>query len=550
MKCFIYCRKSQEAEDRQVMSLESQSAEIERLIASRPDIQIVDRYEEAFSAKQPGRPKFEEMLSRIQNGEAECIIAWHPDRLARNSMDGGQVVYLLDQGKLKDLMFCSYSFENTPQGKFMLNIIFGYSKYYVDNLSQNVKRGIRTKLEKGWQPNLAPIGYRNCKETSTIVPDSEHFKTVRRMFDLLLTGNHSVPDIHRIVCDKWGYTTPLHKVRGGKQISRTSLYRLFNNPFYAGYIRWNGKLHDGRHKPMLNKTEFKKVQRLIHGETTTRPKTKVFKFGGLFCCGECGLAVTAEHKRKPSGREYTYYHCTRVHRTPRCKQPSIEEKKLEHQIEMFLKYITLNPRIAEWFSENITDNHEDTQQQHEAMLAKMDAQIANIRKQISNLTDLRIRELLTDEEFNEKRRTLEIELDSAEENRKNAAQSIPTFEPVRILQNLCTVALYWYQRFDDRKKQRLLKILCSNPTLKDKKALLEARKPFTELHGILSCFNLRGDRNNVRTNNVVIIEKLKDLSADPETIELANEAKQILRQVDPLSFEDAQDHTEFHQALQ
>ncbi len=67
------------------------------------------------------------MLERIKAGEAQGIIAWHPDRLARNSMDGGQVIFLLDQGRLQDLKFCSYSFENLPQGKFMLGIMFSNS---------------------------------------------------------------------------------------------------------------------------------------------------------------------------------------------------------------------------------------------------------------------------------------------------------------------------------------------------------------------------------------------------------------------------------------
>ena len=73
-------------------------------------------------------------------------------RLARNSIDGGQIIYLLDRGSLKDLKFATQSFENNPQGKFMLSITFGYSKYYVDALSENVKRGNRAKVERGWRP--------------------------------------------------------------------------------------------------------------------------------------------------------------------------------------------------------------------------------------------------------------------------------------------------------------------------------------------------------------------------------------------------------------
>ena len=136
MKYFIYCRKSTEAEDRQALSLEGQDTEIQSLIERDSTIEIVDSFFESKSAKNPGRTDFNDMIMRLQNGEAEGIIAWHPDRLARNSMDGGQIIFLLDQGRLKDLKFCSYSFENSPQGKFMLGIMFSNSnkaKIFINN---------------------------------------------------------------------------------------------------------------------------------------------------------------------------------------------------------------------------------------------------------------------------------------------------------------------------------------------------------------------------------------------------------------------------------
>jgi len=119
------------------------------------------------------------MLKRIERGEADGIISWHPDRLARNSIDGGRIIYLLDQKHLKDLRFASFTFENNPQGKFMLSIIFGYSKYYVDSLSENVRRGNRTKVENGWRPNKASIGYLNDPVTKTVIPDPRRFLLVK-----------------------------------------------------------------------------------------------------------------------------------------------------------------------------------------------------------------------------------------------------------------------------------------------------------------------------------------------------------------------------------
>src|SRR5712692_1891700 len=120
MRYFVYCRKSTEAEDRQVLSIESQLSTLQRTFAGRSEIEIVDIYQEAFSAKAPGRRIFNEMISRIERREADGIVAWAPDRLARNSIDGGRIIYFLDCGILKDLKFATYTFENNPQGKFML----------------------------------------------------------------------------------------------------------------------------------------------------------------------------------------------------------------------------------------------------------------------------------------------------------------------------------------------------------------------------------------------------------------------------------------------
>jgi len=206
-KYFVYTRKSTESEDKQVLALESQQKELDKFIKNEK-LEVTDFIEgESQSAKQPGRPIFEAMVKRIEKGEADGIIAWHPDRLARNSVDGGRIIYLLDTGKLKDLRFPTYRFENDSQGKFMLNLIFGQSKYYVDSLSENVKRGNKTKLEKGWLPGIPPVGYINDKESHTIKPDPERFKIVKKMWNFVLTGSYSVPEVMNLANEEWGLRT-------------------------------------------------------------------------------------------------------------------------------------------------------------------------------------------------------------------------------------------------------------------------------------------------------------------------------------------------------
>ena len=158
MKYFAYCRKSSEGEERQALSIPAQIDEIKRVFGDVQDMEISEWFEEKMSAKAPGRPVWAAMIKRLEKGEADGIVAWHPDRLARNSVDGGWIIHLLDRRVLKDLKFVSYSYEHSPQGMFMLQIMFGQSKYYVDNLSVNVKRGIRRGKVAGEGPGARGAG--------------------------------------------------------------------------------------------------------------------------------------------------------------------------------------------------------------------------------------------------------------------------------------------------------------------------------------------------------------------------------------------------------
>lgn len=88
MRYILYARKSTESEERQVLLIEAQISELKEF-AAKEKLEIVASLCEAQTAKEPGRTKFAEMLSFLQAGKADRIISWHPDRLARNSIDDG-----------------------------------------------------------------------------------------------------------------------------------------------------------------------------------------------------------------------------------------------------------------------------------------------------------------------------------------------------------------------------------------------------------------------------------------------------------------------------
>ena len=494
---FLYCRKSSEEEDRQALSLESQISELERF-AKKEQLRVVGRFQESRSAKTPGRPVFNDVLQRIEKGDADGILAWHPDRLARNALDGGQIIHQLDGGSLRNLRFPTYTFENTPQGKFMLAIMFGQSKYYVDSLSENVLRGNRTKREKGWYPNFAPLGYLNSRSEAgdkVIVPDPMRFPLVKRMWELCLTGAYSVPQLCTFAEDL-GLRTRSAKTHGEMPLGRTGVYRILKNPFYAGYIVYETKWHPARHEPMISLDQFNQVQALLPRSTRPRPKSNNFAYAGLLKCGACQSSVTVEQHHNRYGYRYVYYHCTRKKRNVPCCERSLEEESLDSQILAFLETIHLD---KETLRDALAAVDELAKSEASAATKQgVEKALAVCQKSLNNLTRMRYQELIGDEEFVRQRSELAKEEERLKERRRQIEASA-WLEPSRDLFLFSNRARFWLLHGDSDIKRVILSTVGSNLFLKGKKLSIDAKKPFTIVHEIALGSLLSAGVTDVRT---------------------------------------------------
>ena len=233
--CTIYARKSSESEDRQVLSIDAQVQELKNL-AQKRGLVVEKILTEAQSAKSPGRPIFSKLATDISLGKVQHVLCWKLDRLARNPVDGGAIIWAMKQHNLK-IYTPTQSYSTAEDNIIMMYIEFGMAQKYIDDLSQNVKRGNRAKLENGGYPGLAPQGYVNNIADHTIEPDPDRFPLVRKMWDLMLTGSYSVPQITRTANEQWAYRTRKYKRLGGRNLHPSSLYKIFSNPFYYGLIQ-------------------------------------------------------------------------------------------------------------------------------------------------------------------------------------------------------------------------------------------------------------------------------------------------------------------------
>jgi len=407
MRYIIYARKSTESEERQVMSIESQLAELKEF-AAKEKLEIVASFQEAQTAKEPGRMKFSEMLSFLQSGKADGILSWNPDRLARNSIDGGQIIYLLDTGKIKDLKFPTHWFENTPQGKFMLNIAFGQSKYYVDNLSENIKRGHRQKLRKGIWPGFAPLGYLNNSKTKSIDIDTKKSALVRKCFELYATSDYTLKNIKQFLAD---FKLDSYK---GNVLSTSCVQRMLKNPFYYGTFRFNGELYEGSHEPIISKKLFDDVQQVMNNRGKKKRKRKhEFAFSGFMKCGKCGCLITAETQKG-----HIYYRCTKK-RDKKCSQKYIREEVLAQEVANELQKVSLSSAWAEWMLTELNKEEVEAAQSGAVFAQNLKDKIKELEGKLDILLDAHLDGTISREEYTAKKEKIINEKSELSEKSKD-----------------------------------------------------------------------------------------------------------------------------------
>jgi DNA invertase Pin-like site-specific DNA recombinase len=534
-KYFLYARKSSETEDRQVASIDSQIQEL-RAIAERDHLAIVDVLAEAQSAKAPGRPVFGSLLNRIQAGDAHGILCWKLDRLARNPVDGGNVSWMLQQGIIRHIQTHERSYYPTDN-VLLMAVELGMANQFIRDLSQNTKRGLRAKVEQGWYPGVAKPGYLNQPDRNkgerTTIKDPHRFPLLKRAFKLLLTGAYSPRQVLNKLNRDWGYRSPQRRKLGGIPLSRATLYRILNDPFYYGRFEYplgSGNWYQGKHEPMITEEEFWRIQKILGKEGRPRPQRHDFAFAGLMQCGECQAAITAEAKtqiicgrckrkfaasnrshcpacetaiakmRQAKCLYYEYYHCTK-RKKPDCSQGSIETRQLETQILQLLDTLTISEKLRDWFLANLETQAERDRGDRTPVLNSLEESLANCQQRLNNLLKLKISpqnssgDLLSDEEFANQKSVLTLEMHRLKQKMASVDNHADHWlETAAKTFNFACYAKNHFQTGSPQVKRTILSALGSNLTLFDKNLNVSLHKHFQLMQKVRSGFQTENGR--------------------------------------------------------
>lgn len=511
IKYFVYIRKSSDREDAQTLSIEAQTRNLTEF-AKNAKLNIVETFVESASAYKTGRPKFNDMLTRIEKGEATRILVYHLTRIARNSFDGGRVIYLMDEGLIQEIRTPEKSYCDTVgDDKFIMQIHFAMAKKSSDDTSQFVKRDIQSKLLKGEYPLSAPIGYLNLdkygritgirydnqkqlllekkaedknRRLKRIEPDPLLAPIIENIFTLYASGNYSIADLR-----KKSFSMGLHGQRNDTILSKATLRRLLSNHLYRGAIEWGETIYEPddlpeetRHDPIISKALFKKVQDILNNKSKPRKQIHNHAYTGMMKCGECGGSITAELQKG-----VVYYRCTKKKGfNKKCSQPYIREDVLEQKMNDALREYVIPKDFTFWALKILSRGNDEEEKKIKAILAQQRKNLAHIENQLTQLLKLKISpnnangELLSDEEYLKEKQALTKEeliikdsISDIEQNKTNWVERCEKFFDFAV-----NMEQKWISGTQTERKFIFTLLFGSNSVLKDKKLLVCAKKPF------------------------------------------------------------------------
>jgi site-specific DNA recombinase len=465
--CVIYARVSTKEQQDEGYSIPAQLKAM-RAFCAEQSLTPLAEFVEAESAGRAGRKQFEAMLRFfMEHPEARTVVAHKLDRLYRNFSDQ----LALEEGLGVRARYVMGDMPATPQGELLRDVQLSVAKYYLGNLSEEVRKGMAEKVAQGGWPHRAPLGYLNDRESRTIVPDPVRGPLVTWAFERYASGFVSIEQLARELHERG------LRLKSGKQLSVSALHHVLSNPIYAGRIREKGAIYPGAHEPLVSPLTFDGVQQVLSGKRNGTKSPRVFALRGVMYCAECGCLITAGLQKG-----HVYYRCT--HGRGKCANVSYtREEVLSAQIEELLASITLSPEEADALIADARLLQERSAGSAGARAAHLERELAAIKARDARLVDAYLDGTVRAESYRtkadslaEERRGLELQLSELTEGGEAASSLVE--DRVRFAQS----AQLAYANGDASTKREVVSQLLWNLTLKDGRiASYQYKRPFAVL---------------------------------------------------------------------
>jgi site-specific DNA recombinase len=457
----IYARVSTKDQEQEGFSIPSQ-LKLLHDYAFRNGIEIVSEFIDVETAKTAGRTNFGEMLKFLKrNRNCRIVIVEKTDRLTRNLRDTveiddtGAEVHFVKEHKVISSKSCA-------QDKLVHNFNVVMATHYSNNLSEEVKKGMREKAEQGIYPSRPPLGYRNNKADHTIEIHEENSKIVLRMFELYSTGDNSLSEVRKKI-----------KAEFGRVFQKGYIHKLLRNSFYAGIFEWDDRTFSGTHKLFVPASLYEQVQSVLKGHNRPKYRKHEFAFRGLVSCAHDNCNITAQVKKG----KYKYYHCTGYR--GKCGTPYMREEELGALLGSTLKDIYIPDDVCARLQTSFEKDRVKAQQEQENERKRLQARLTATRSKIDALYEDKITGKIGEDFWERKNRewaseekALMLQIRTTEESKA------PTSLDLSRILELANKAYSLYERQKPAEQAKLLRLVVSNFATDGVSVSATYRKPF------------------------------------------------------------------------
>ena len=514
-----YVRKSQDSEDRQIESIPEQIKELEEIANRERLILACEPVVETQSAYKPGRPEFQRVINRIKNGEADGILVWQTSRLARNYEEMGQILQLLKDDVIKAIKTKDALYTKETDQTFMLSLNLSMDHQFSAKISDGVHRGNKHKvLTKHEWGNKAKPGYINkhsdTEDRHWIESDPERFPIIQKALKDIIYGGLSPNRALDRLNNEYGYLSRRTKRQGAKPMKKSQWYRLLADSYYCGDLTYKieGEYQTtyGSHRAMLTKEEFEILQ------TRIGKKSKAHKFQPLYInltkCGECSSDMVAEEKWQiicsnchhkfartttreacpycqvkivsminPKILHYVYYTCLNHKKHGGCKQKTITINAIDTALLEELRGYRLDEDFTKWCLKYLHELNNSEQADQSAILHNLQKKQLRLQERKQKLLNLKLDgdDLISDEDYKLQKQAIEKEQAGITE--KMSKLNLKESQWMTLAEQTFDFAINapsWFINGTDADRELIASQICSNLFLKDKKVLVEAKKPW------------------------------------------------------------------------
>ena len=461
--------------------------------AQRKKLKIKRTWKVSESAWKKERTAFNQLVEYAKShSEIRHIIFDVTDRMTRNDFDKLKIYQLITDHD-KTIHFSrsnkSYNKNSSSDDMFMFDIEVAVAKKMSNDISKKSKMGMLEKAEQGLYPSVAPIGYKNNRATRLIEIDDDQAAYIKMAFTLMASGTYSLSMLEHKLYDEG------LRNKNGNRIGKSAIHQMLKNPIYYGVFRWDGKMYEGSHAPIISKQLFDKAQGVLTGSFHPSIHKKPFYFNNLMKCGICDCKVIGEEKKN----KYKYYHCT--YSKGRHKEVKyIREEKLAELFEEPIKKITLDAEIVEWLKEGLMERSKNTTRLQENRYNSLQNQYDKTHNRLSRLYDSKFDGELDEGIFRAKESEYKNKLFEIKTHMADAQSINPDFYEYGYKTLELSNKLYsQYVRASHEEKAKILKYIASNYVLNDVSLDAVYRKPFDIIAEEVSCPTwLPGEDSNLQ----------------------------------------------------